>query len=284
MVLNKNEQAKILIEALPYMQRFQGKTMVIKYGGNAMTNAKIKQAVMKDILLLHMIGIKVVVVHGGGPDITDALAQQGIESKFINGLRVTDKATIDTVSSVLSGKVNKGLVLDLTSLGAPAIGLSGIDGNMIQAKQLDSELGYVGKITQINTQVIKMALANNFIPVIAPTGVGDNGEIYNINADTAAVNIAAELKAEKFILLTNIAGVMRDKEDPTSLISAMNIAEVEQLIADGIIAGGMIPKVRACVQAMKQGLKETTIIDGGLEDSLLLELFSDVGIGTLIHQ
>lgn len=278
------ERSKILLEALPYMKRFSGKMMVIKYGGNAMTTPFLKASVMKNISLLQMIGVKIVLVHGGGPEITKALDTYGIPHEFIDGLRKTSKESMEIITSVLTGKVNKGLVVDLLESSVSAIGLSGIDGGMIRATKKNDALGLVGEIQSIQTIPITMALEQGYIPVIAPVGVDENGQQYNINADTAAVKIAEALKAEKFIMLSDIPGVLRDPSDHSSIISEMDIAQAEKLLEDGTISGGMIPKILAGIYAMKNGLKEMTIVDGRVENALILELFSDEGIGTLIRQ
>ncbi|MBS7578424.1 acetylglutamate kinase [Enterococcus sp. MMGLQ5-2] len=266
------------------MQKYSGQTIVVKYGGNAMSNEALKISVMKDIALLQMVGVKIVLVHGGGPDISRTLHRLGKETKFIDGLRYTDKEAVEIVATVLSGKVNKSLVADLYELGVKAIGLSGIDGAMIQAEQLDEKFGYVGEITSINPEPILLALENNYIPVIATTGIDHTGQFYNINADIAAADIAAAVNAEQFILLTDVRGVLRDVDNPESLISEINIKEIPNLIDSGIISGGMIPKIDSCINAMNKGLKEAVIIDGRVEHSILLELFADEGFGTLISQ
>lgn len=276
-------RAQVLTEALPYIQKYFNKTIVIKYGGNAMINEELKNAVMKDIVLLSIIGIKVVLVHGGGPEITSMLDQVGKESKFIDGLRYTDSETAEIVGMVLSGKVNKGLVSMIHHNNGRAIGLCGVDGGMIQAKKMTGpvDLGYVGEITYIDTEPINMALDNGFIPVIATIGVDDDGQIYNINADTAAAGIAAALRAEKLISMTDIRGLLRDVKDENSLITNIRIKDVPDLISEGIISGGMIPKIESCVYGIEKGLKEAVIIDGRVEHSILIELFSKDGIGTL---
>ncbi|MCH4178173.1 MAG: acetylglutamate kinase [Streptococcaceae bacterium] len=282
--MKRQKRAEILMEALPYMQKYSGQTIVVKYGGNAMSNEALKISVMKDIALLQMVGVRIVLVHGGGPDISRTLEKLGKETKFIDGLRYTDKEAVEIVATVLSGKVNKSLVADLHELGVKAIGLSGIDGAMIQAEQLDEKFGYVGEITSINSEPILLALENNYIPVIATTGIDHTGQFYNINADTAAAEIAAAVNAEQFILLTDVRGVLREVDNPESLISEININEIPELITSGIISGGMIPKIESCTNAMAKGLKEAVIIDGRVEHSILLELFADEGFGTLISQ
>lgn len=275
-------RSKILIDALPYIQRYNGKIVVIKYGGNAMTNEDLKDAVMSDIVLLSLVGVRVVLVHGGGPEINDMLKKVGIESKFINGLRYTDEATVDIVKMVLAGKVNKELVSHLIQHGGRALGLCGIDGSMISAKKLESDvdLGFVGEITEVNTRVILDALDNRYVPVISTVACGEDGQVYNINADTVASRIAAELGAENFILMTDIAGLLRDKDDPDTLIPTVQVSEVPFMKRQGIISGGMIPKIDCCVEAVRRGVKKTCIIDGRIPHSILIELLSNEGIGT----
>lgn len=275
-------RSKVLIDALPYIQKYNDKIVVVKYGGNAMTNDELKEAVMSDIVLLSLIGIKVVLVHGGGPEINDMLKRLNIESKFINGLRYTDKDTIDVVKMVLSGKVNKELVSLLQQHNGKALGLCGIDGQMLLAEKKESEidLGYVGEIKKVNIQPIVDALNNGYIPVIATVGVGEDGQTYNINADTASSRIASELGAEKLILMTDIVGLLRDKDDTSTLIPTVNVSEVPFMKRQGIISGGMIPKIDCCVEAVRRGVKRTSIIDGRVPHSILIELFSKEGIGT----
>ncbi len=275
-------RSKILIDALPYIQRYNGKIVVIKYGGNAMTNEDLKDAVMSDIVLLSLVGVRVVLVHGGGPEINDMLKKVGIESKFINGLRYTDEATVDIVKMVLAGKVNKELVSHLIQHGGRALGLCGIDGSMISVKKLegDVDLGFVGEITGVNTRVILDALDNGYVPVISTVACGEDGQVYNINADTVASRIAAELGAENFILMTDIAGLLRDKDDPDTLIPTVQVSEVPFMKRQGIISGGMIPKIDCCVEAVRRGVKKTCIIDGRIPHSILIELLSNEGIGT----
>ena len=275
------QRAEVLTQALPYIQKYYNKIVVIKYGGNAMINDELKDAVMGDIVLLSLIGIKVVLVHGGGPEISDMLKRVGKESRFENGLRVTDKETAEIVEMVLAGKVNKSLVSLLQSKGGNAIGLSGMDGYLIKAKQLDAKLGFVGEITDINTKPITDMLDCGYIPVISTVGVDDEGNIYNINADTAAARIAGMLKAECMISMTDIAGILRDKDDPSTLIEKINVSEAPLLMADGIISGGMIPKVECCVEAIRMGVHKVFILDGRVPHSILIEILSDKGLGTM---
>lgn len=281
--IQNNDKAQVLCEALPYIQKYYNKVVVIKYGGNAMTSDTLKNAVMMDIVLLSLVGIKVVLVHGGGPEITDMLNKLGKESRFVNGLRYTDKETVDIVQMVLAGKVNKDLVSLLQQHKGKALGLCGIDGGMITAekKQSDTDLGYVGEITNINTQPIIDALEMGYIPVVATVGGDSEGNIYNINADTAAARIASELNAENLILMTDIKGLLENKDDDTTLIPEVNVSEVPFLIKKGIIQGGMIPKVECCVEAVRRGVSKTFIIDGREEHSILIEMLSDKGIGTM---
>lgn len=279
---NRTEKAKILLEALPYIQQFNGKTIVVKYGGNAMLDEKLKNSVMRDIVLLSIVGMKVVLVHGGGPEISSMLEKLGKESVFVDGLRYTDKETAEIVAMVLAGKVNKSLVSLIHSNKGKALGLCGADGGMIKAeKKNEVDLGYVGNITSIDPEPIQVALDEGFIPVVATIGVDQTGQVYNINADTAAADIAAALNAEKLITMTDVRGVLRDKDDDESLIGRIKISDIPDLVGGGIISGGMIPKIESCVAAMRGGLNEAVIIDGRIEHSILLELFSDSGIGTL---
>lgn len=276
-------RAKVLVQALPYIKKYNGKIVVVKYGGNAMTDEKLKNSVMKDIVLLWLIGVKVVLVHGGGPEITDTLAKLGKETVFKNGLRVTDKETVDVVQMVLAGKINKSLVNLLGTKGGKAIGLSGIDGRMITAKAKNTELGYVGEITKINAAPISDVLEKGYIPVVSTVACGEDGNVYNVNADTAAAKIAAELKAESLISMTDIAGVLRDKNDTSTLIRVIKIGEVPELLDGGIIAGGMIPKAECCVNAVKWGVKRVFIIDGTVPHSIIIEMLTDEGIGTMFE-
>ncbi len=276
--------SQVLIDALPYIQKYNNKILVIKYGGNAMTNNELKDAVMTDIVLLSLVGIKVVLVHGGGPEISDMLKRLNIESHFVNGLRYTDEATVDVVKMVLAGKVNKELVQLLAQHKGNAIGLCGIDGGMLIAEKKKTDdgqdIGYVGEITKVNTKPILDALANGNIPVIATVATDEDGNTYNVNADTAAARIAAELGAENLILMTDIAGLLRDKDDPSTLISEVNVSEVPFLKMQGIISGGMIPKIECCVEAVRRGVNKTVIIDGRVPHSILIEILSNEGIGT----
>jgi acetylglutamate kinase len=286
MKIGKDISAQILIEALPYIQKFNNKIIVIKYGGNAMVDERLKMAVMRDMVLLNIVGIKVVLVHGGGPEIDQMMKKLSLESRFINGLRYTDDDTAEVVQMVLAGKVNKQLVSLIHQNGGKGIGLCGTDGDILQVEKLESEedLGFVGNITGVNTQPINMALDNGYIPIIATVGTDEKGQIYNINADTAAAEIAGALKAEKLITMTDIVGLLREKRDEDSLITNVDIFEIPQLIEEGIIMGGMIPKVESCVEAILQGVREAVIIDGRIEHAILIELFSNEGIGTLFYK
>ncbi len=281
MNLSMTERAQILTEALPYIQKYNNKILVVKYGGNAMINDELKEAVMGDIVLLSLIGIKVVLVHGGGPEISQMLTKIGKESKFVDGLRVTDEETVDVVQMVLSGKLNKGLVNLMHMKGGKAIGLCGADGHMIEAQMKDERLGYVGEITNINTQPILDVLDAGYIPVISTVGCDNEGNIYNINADTAAAKIAGALQAEGFISMTDIPGLLMDKDDESTLIRKVNVSEAPQLVSQGIISGGMIPKVECCIEAIRQGVKRVFIIDGRVPHSILIEVLTDEGIGTM---
>lgn len=277
-------KARVLTAALPYIQKYYGKTVVVKYGGNAMINPELKKAVMSDIILLTLVGIKIVLVHGGGPEISGMLNKLGIESKFVNGLRYTDKETAEIVQMVLSGKTNKDLVSLVEVCGGKAVGLCGIDGAMIKAEKLNDgfDYGYVGEITEIDPSPIKKVLEENYIPVIATVGIDNDGQVYNINADTAAAEIASALKAENIITLTDIPGLLKDVNDVNSLISEIHVDEIEGLIESGIISGGMIPKVKSLEKAVREGVNKAVMIDGRIPHSILIEMFSDEGIGTLM--
>ncbi|MGN0617714.1 MAG: acetylglutamate kinase [Ruminiclostridium sp.] len=280
--IENDTRARILSDALPYIQKYNNKVVVVKYGGNAMTNESLKQAVMSDIVLLSTVGMKIVLVHGGGPEINAMLKKVGKESKFVNGLRYTDKETVEIVQMVLCGKLNKDLVELLHRHNGKAIGLSGIDSHMIEAKQLDPELGLVGEITKIDPTVINDALNNGYIPVISTVASSADGTVYNINADTAAARIAAELKAESIILMTDIVGLLNDKNDESTLIPTVGVSEVPYLKKQGIISGGMIPKIDCCVEAVRRGVKQANIIDGRIPHSILIELLTNEGAGTMI--
>ena len=284
MALSNAQRAKILMAALPYIQKYAGKIIVVKYGGNAMIDEKLKKYVMGDIVLMTQVGIKVVLVHGGGPEITDMLERIGKKSQFVNGLRVTDKETVDIAQMVLAGKINKTLVSLLQNNGGRAIGLSGMDGNMIKAKQKDEKLGFVGEITEINVQPVLDVIEKGYIPIISTIGCDDNGNAYNINADTAAAKIAGALKAESLISMTDIAGILENKDDPDTLIPAIMLDEIPSLIERGIISGGMIPKVECCVEAIKSGVNKVFIIDGTIPHAILIETLTDEGLGTMVRE
>lgn len=281
MSLSNAQRADVLIQALPYIQKYNNKIVVVKYGGNAMINEELKKAVMGDVVLLSLIGIKVVLVHGGGPEITDTLTRMNKKSVFVDGLRVTDKETADVVQMVLAGKINKNLVGLIQNMGGKAIGLSGIDGHMIKAKMLDEKLGYVGEITEINPQPITDILDKGYIPVISSVGYDSVDNVYNINADTVASGIAAALKAESLISMTDICGILSNKDDDSTLIRRINVSEVPQLMRSGIISGGMIPKVECCIEAVRRGVKRVFIIDGRVPHSIIIEMLTDEGIGTM---
>ena len=279
------QQAKTLVEALPYIQKFTGKTIVVKYGGNAMISEELRKAVMSDIILLSLVGIRVVVVHGGGPEISDMLKKIGHESKFVDGLRYTDETTMDVVQSILCGKVNKNLVAQLNRLGGRAIGLCGMDGQLFQAEQLDEKYGLVGKITGVNPDPVENALMNGYIPVVSTVAQGmDADTAYNINADTAAAKLAEALHAEKLILLTDVRGLLRDPKDEETLIHVLHTYDVPELVAQGVISGGMIPKMQCCVDAIAGGVERVHILDGRIPHSILIELLSDEGIGTMLKK
>ena len=275
------QRAQVLIHALPYIQKYTGKILVIKYGGNAMISDHLKDAVMGDIVLLSLIGVKVVLVHGGGPEISEQLKKIGKESVFVDGLRVTDDETMDTVQMVLAGKTNKNLVGLLQTKGGKAMCLCGIDGGMIKAVEADKRLGRVGKITEIDVTPIMDVLDKGYIPVISTIGMGEDGTTYNINADTAAAAIAGALKAESFISMTDVDGILRDKDDPTTLISTINVSDAPRLVREGVICGGMIPKVECCIEAIRRGVNKVFIIDGRIPHSIIIETLTDEGIGTM---
>ena len=280
--LTNMERAEVLTQALPYIKKYSGKIVVIKYGGNAMINEQLKQQVMEDIALLWLIGVKVVLVHGGGPEISETMKRLGKQAQFVNGLRVTDKETVDIVQMVLAGKVNKTLVNLLQMKGGHAVGLSGIDGGIIEATMKDETLGYVGKITRIRTQPITDLLEKNYIPVISTVASDRQGNTYNINGDTAAAYIAGALNAERLIMMTDIAGILRDKDDPSTLIPALTVKEAKKLFDEGVISGGMIPKVGCCIEAIGKGVRHVVIMDGRVPHSILMELLTDEGAGTMV--
>lgn len=281
MEFDKEKRAQVLIEALPYIQKYNGKIVVVRYGGNAMINEELKKAVMGDIVLLSLIGIKVVLVHGGGPEITGMLNRLGIETRFVDGLRVTDAQTAEVVQMVLAGKTNKDLVNLIQTMGGMAIGLSGMDGHMIQAKIKDERLGFVGEVTNVNIKPITDLLEKGYIPVISTVGCDAEGNVYNINADTAASRIAGALGAESLIAMSNIPGILSDLNDSSSLIREIDVDKVDKLKEDGVISGGMIPKVESCVEAVNFGVKKVFIIDGRVPHAILVELMTDEGIGTM---
>ncbi len=283
MDINNAQKAEIIAHALPHIQKYRKKIVVVKYGGNAMINEELKEAVMRDLVLLTTVGIKVVLVHGGGPAINKTLDKMNIESKFADGLRVTDRETIDVVQMVLAGKVNKDLACQIGNYGGHAIGLSGMDGNMLKCRPLDNTHGYVGEITDINMDAVNEILNNSWIPVISTIGYDEEGNCYNINADTAAAAIAGALKAEALVSMTDIAGLLRDKNDDSTLIHRVYISDTPALIAEGIISGGMIPKIDSMTQALRQGVKKAFIIDGRVPHSILMELLTDEGMGTMFR-
>lgn len=276
------ERAEVLTQALPYIQKYTGKVVVIKYGGNAMINEQLKNQVMQDIVLLWLIGVKVVLVHGGGPEISDMMKQLGKEAVFVDGLRVTDKETVDIVQMVLAGKINKTLVNLLQTRGGRAMGISGMDGRLIEAEVKDARLGYVGNVTHINIEPVTDLLEKGYIPVISTIGCDKEGNAYNINGDTAAAYLAGALHAERLIMLTDIAGILKDKDDPSTLIPSLTIAEAAKLREEGVISGGMIPKVECCVEAIHKGVNKVIIMDGRVPHSILMELLTDYGAGTMV--
>lgn len=280
--LTNAQRAEVLTQALPYIQKYYGKTVVIKYGGNAMVNEELKQQVMEDIVLLSLIGVKVVLVHGGGPEITETLKKIGKESVFVDGLRVTNKETAEVVQMVLAGKINKSLVNLLEVKGGKAMGISGMDGHLIEAEVKDERLGFVGSITKVNVEPIFDLLSHDYIPVVSTVGCDMKGNVYNINADTAAACIAGAMSAERLITMTDIAGILKDKDDPSSLIPCIDIEEAEELEKSGIISGGMIPKVECCIDAIHKGVKKVIIMDGRVPHALLIETLTDEGAGTMV--
>lgn len=284
MNISNADRAEILVHALPYIQKYTGKILVVKYGGNAMINETLKDSVVHDIVLLNLVGVKVVLVHGGGPEITEMLGKIGKKTQFVDGLRVTDRETVDVAQMVLAGKINKTLVNLIECCGGKSMGLSGIDGHMIKSSVKDERLGFVGNIEEVNPQPVLDVLEKGYIPVVSTIGCDDEGNVYNINADTAAAELAAALDAESLISLTDTSGLLMDKNDPTTLISHVTIKETEELIEKGIISEGMIPKVECCTNAIKKGVKRVFIIDGRVPHSILIETLTDEGIGTMFEE
>ncbi len=280
--MSNAHRAEVLTQALPYIRRYNGKVVVVKYGGNAMINEHLKEQVMEDVVLLWLIGVKVVLVHGGGPEISEIMTKLGKKAEFVDGLRVTDKETVDIVQMVLAGKVNKTLVNLLETKGGKAMGISGMDGRLIEARMKDERLGYVGEITKIHINPVIDLLEKGYIPVISTVGCDKAGNAYNINGDTAAAYIAGALGAERLIMMTDIAGILRDRNDPSSLIPEVTIEDAEKLRAEGIISGGMIPKVDCCIEAINEGVKNVIIMDGTVPHSILMELLTDEGSGTMV--
>ena len=276
------DRAQVLTEALPYIKRYNGKVVVIKYGGNAMIDESLKEQVMEDIALLWLVGVKVVLIHGGGPEISDLMKKLGKEAVFVDGLRVTDKETVDIVQMVLAGKVNKSLVTLLQMKGGHSVGLSGMDGGMIEAKIKDERLGFVGEITKVRTRPITDLLEKNYIPVVSTVASDRHGNTYNINGDTAAARIAGALQAERLIMMTDVPGILTDRNDPKSLIPEITIEKAHELYESGVISGGMIPKVDCCIEAIREGVKNVTIMDGRVPHSILMELLTDEGSGTMV--
>ena len=282
--MNNAQRAQVLVEALPYIQKYNGKVIVVKYGGNAMINEELKHDVMRDMVLMNLIGVKVVLVHGGGPEISEMLKRVGKKSEFVDGLRVTDEETSEIVQMVLAGKINKSLVAKLDMLGGKAMGISGMDGGLIEARMMDERLGYVGEIERINPEPLNDLLEKGYIPVVSTIGCDDTGHVYNINADTAAAAIAAALHAESLISMTDTIGLLRDPNDPSTLIRRIDLEGVEKLKAEGIISGGMIPKVDCCTRAVREGVRKVFVIDGRVPHALLIETLTDEGAGTMFRK
>lgn len=276
------ERAEVLTQALPYIKRYTGKIVVVKYGGNAMVDEQLKQQVMEDVILLWLIGVKVILVHGGGPEISDVMAKLGKKPEFVNGLRVTDRETMDVVQMVLAGKVNKTLVRLLEMKGGKAMGISGMDGRLIEAEIKDEKLGFVGNVTNVNIEPVADLLEKGYIPVVSTIGCDKNGNTYNINGDTAAAYIAGALNAERLIMMTDVAGLLRDKDDPVSLITRVDINDTAWLYEEGVISGGMIPKIDCCIEAIQRGVNAVVIMDGRVPHSILMELLTNQGAGTLV--
>lgn len=283
MNISNNERAQVLVQALPYIKKYTGQTVVVKYGGNAMLDDGLKSAVMSDIVLMRLVGINVVLVHGGGPEINAMLEKIGKESKFIGGMRCTDGETIEIVQQVLAGKVNKDLVQLLENAGGKALGLCGLDGSLLKADMLKEELGFVGEIREVNAEILHNAAKNGYVPIVSTVAAGYHGEVFNVNADIAAARIAAEIGAMKLILMTDVRGLLRDKDDEATIIPVVNVSDVNRLKKEGIISGGMIPKIDCCVDAVRRGVGRAHIIDGRIPHSILVELFTDEGIGTMLY-
>lgn len=281
--IQNSEKAEILLEALPYIQKYTGKIIVIKYGGNAMINDELKNDVMRDLVLLNQVGVKVVLVHGGGPEINETLNRMHIESKFVNGLRKTDGETMEVVQMVLAGKVNKNLVNLIQNLNGKAVGLCGIDGHLFEAEMKDKELGYVGEITKVNVEPIIDLINAGYIPVVSTVACDSNGNVYNVNADIAASKLASELKAASFILMTDVKGILKDPKDDATLIREINVSDIKQLVKEGVISGGMIPKTECCYEAIRRGVGRVFVIDGREPHSILVEVLSDEGVGTMFY-
>ena len=280
--ISNGQRAEVLTQALPYIKRYNGKIVVVKYGGNAMINPELKEQVMEDIVLLWLIGVKVVLVHGGGPEISEMMNKLGKKTEFVNGLRVTDKETVEIAQMVLAGKINKSLVNLLGMKGGKAMGISGMDGKLIEAKVKNTDLGYVGEITKINIQPIRDLLEKGYIPVVSTIGCDNDGNVYNINGDTAAAHIAGALNAKRLIMMTDIAGILRDKDDLSTLIPEITVSEAKTLFSEGVISGGMIPKVDCCIEAIGKGVQKVIIMDGRVPHSILMELLTDEGAGTMV--
>ena len=282
--LNNSQRAQVLVEALPHIQKYNGKIVVVKYGGNAMINEELKHDVMRDMVLLNLIGVKVVLVHGGGPEISAMLKRVGKESQFVDGLRVTDEETSEIVQMILAGKINKSLVAKLDNLGGRAMGICGMDGGLIKARMIDERLGYVGEIVSVNPQPIHDLLEKGYIPVVSTIGCDETGHVYNINADTAAAAIAASLKAESLISMTDTPGLLMDAKNPDTLIHRIDLKGAEKLKEDGVISGGMIPKIDCCTRAIREGVRKVFIIDGRIPHALLMETLTDEGLGTMFKK
>ncbi len=281
-MISNAERAQVLTEALPYIKRYTGKVVVVKYGGNAMVNEELKRQVMEDIVLLWLIGVKVVLVHGGGPEISELMNRLGKKAEFVDGLRVTDRETVDIVQMVLAGKVNKSLVTLLETMGGKAMGISGMDGRLIEATMKDEKLGFVGEITNVNIAPVADLLEKGYIPVVSTVGCDAEGNIYNINGDTAAAYLAGAIGAERLIMMTDITGILRDRNDPSSLIPSVTVAYAAKLKEEGIVSGGMIPKVDCCIEAINKGVQNVVIMDGRVPHSILMELLTDEGAGTMV--